>query len=504
MPSRRHPFGWYVAVAGLVALAGLGFVFRQGIGRFVARRAIAYFAPRAGLTVAFDSISGDIYTGPTFHRLRLSFNGDSLSCRRFQFSYDPLGFVGGRVPLSEANIVEPELHLALPRPAMPAGAGRPASFPRLNLKRLTIGSARVFVNGEKRVDSLDVELGAVSQPERLRAELVKASALLTSERLRLKNLSAVCVLTPDTLALERMTAITAMSRVSGDLKFALDGTSLTTRMENLSVDLGEFTPYPGRVRAKGRFQSREPGGRSRKAELEYEATGLVLGTVELPDVRGSLSLEDSSLAVRLAGESDELGEFSLAGNLDLVRQTYAGSATMAGVRVRRLAGALPDVRLDGRVGFSGRGAESLEVELHASVADLEVDSLLLSGAYRGGRVEVERLETRGGSGRVFLGGFYDRGSFAVQGFLDSADLGLIEPFAGVRVAGRAGGVFSASGSLDSLVLSGGIRLTEFAAGPVSFERGLAEFDLTATGRFTGHAVVGCENAAAGNTRLTAA
>ncbi len=502
--TRRRGRGWLIVLAVVIVLSGVLSLFRQAVGRFLLDRTLTVLARSTGARVEYERLSGDVYATPRFENVTVVFNGDSIKAQELVFSYDPFGFLRGRIPISEVDIIRPHLFLSTRQP-VPSDSGKEEAavpeFPRLSLKQLRITGGVLEYDGVPRVDSLDLVLSLESGPEEVGARLRSASGRLVQEEIAVKDISAGCRLTGDSLVLSDLMVFTRSSRVEGSFQLALDGTGMKAQVDELSVNLSEFFDVPGFVRANG-SAGIQNGVRS--GELNYVAEGLRLAGVELPAFKGKLVLDDPDLRVEAAGGDIATGSLRLSGSLNIERLSYHGEAFLRQVAANRFRPDVPVAAFDADVKFRGWGIDSILVELEARVPELGIDSLTASGGFRAGAVSIDGLELRGPSGWLWLSGSYHDGLVQAECVLDSFDIGPAGRLAGMEAGGRLSGLLRVARNRDSLYAAGGLRAYGLSLSGAKVERAIAEFDLGIGERISGRLVVGGEEIRAGGFELDAA
>ncbi|UCG42896.1 MAG: translocation/assembly module TamB domain-containing protein [candidate division WOR-3 bacterium] len=493
--KNRRRTGWWIALAVLVVLFLLVLVSRQGIGRYVINRALERVGSSMNVRISYAKLTGDIYSRPTFEGLAVAMNGDSLSVAELTFGYDLFGMVRGRFAFSQVSIEEPRLFLvSKERREEPDTARRVPKFPRATVKRLLLRGGQVWLDNELRVDSLDVELALNSAPEVLRAMLYSAAGTAVREKLTLTGLTARCRVTGDSVVLDGLEAATRSSRLTGDVALTIDGKSISGELDDLRVELAEFTDQSGRIRVQG-SAALEDGSRS--ADVDYAAEGLVLSGFELPRLVGSVDLEGSVAELEVYGRDPERGGFSFDGTVNTEDISFLGEMRLDSIALRLVDSSLPDLMLDAELVVGGRKTDSVGASVRARIRrgpDRKVaeDSVELVAQYRAGRIDVEKLEVRGDDGMVWADGWYKDGFLQADFVLDSFDLELAGLFAKAKLGGRATGMCRAKGDIDSVDVSGGFRVAGFMTNGFSIEDGLLELDLVVGQRLEGRLVAGGE------------
>jgi autotransporter translocation and assembly factor TamB len=499
MPSRlrtkRRRIGWWIALGALVVLVALVLVFRQGIGRYVINRALERVAGSMNIRISYARLTGDIYSRPRFESLSVLMNGDSLKVAEFAFRYDLIGMIRGRFAFSEVGIEEPRLFLvSKERTDEPDTARGMPKFPRATVQRLLLSGGQVWLDNELRADSLDIELALNSTPEVLTAMLYQAAGTAVREKVTLTELTARCRVTGDSVMLDGLEARTRNSRLTGDLALTVDGNSISGELDDLRVDLAEFTDQTGRVQVQG-SAALEDG--SRRADVDYQADGLVVSGFELPRLIGTVDLKDSIAQIEVYGNDTVRGGFRFDGTVNTEDISYLGEMKLDSIVLRRVDPSLPDLRLDAELVVGGRKTDSVGTRVRARIrrgldGNITEDSVGLIAQYLGGRIDVEKLEIRGDDGRVWADGWYKDGFLEADIVLDSFDLGLAGLFAKTELGGRATGMCRARGDIDSVDLGGGFRVAGFMTKGFSIENGLLEVDLVVGQRLDGRLVAGGE------------
>jgi autotransporter translocation and assembly factor TamB len=476
-------------------------LFMQHIGRFAIGRALALAGRALHARISCELIEGDPFGSPAVRGLKVVIGPDSLLADRVSLSYNPLGMLRGRFSLSGVDVVNPRLYVSSKRPqrtgghdsaSCPLKRSGPGSFPRLAIGRFRLTQGAVFLDTVRRVDSVNLSLWLVSGRSDVRVGLQEASAWLTRERVAVRQLAADARLTTDSLALTDLVLMTRESRLQGGLRLAFDSSSIAAQLDNVTVSLGEFTHLPGRVQARGSAGARK--GRV-SAQFDYAAQDLVLRELTLPRIAGRLALTDSVLAFSASGRSEALGGFDIDVQLDLRDTGFSGSMALERVAVRRVEPSLPDYRLDASVEFGGRSTDSVGARVGARISELGIDSLLVSGRYQAGRVDIDRLQLRGPAGRLRADGWYDASEVRVRCVIESLDLVYLGRLTGQPLSGTLAGMAEASGKGDSWNLSGGLRAKDLAYGGASAVRSVADFDLSLGRSLSGRIAVGAESVA---------
>ena len=492
MSSSKRRRGWLVVLGVVLVVLVAGVVFRQGLGRFLVRSALDVAARRYGFEASYDSITGDLYHRPALHGVRLALDGDSVRVARLELTYNPLGLLSGRIPVSTVTIDRPEVFVRGERE--PVGDKEPGAklrFPRTNVRELVIADGRVFLGDTLAVDSIGIRAAFGSSPSALAGELEDLSARVGWQDISVGGISARFRLTPDSVEVKGLEVRTDRSLVSGDVAATLDGKGIRATLENLRVDLAEFTDAEGTVVGSG---TAGIGDTSRFAELDLAASGVRVSSFELPAVSCVAGLEGSRAELVVAGNDPRFGEFMLEGHVDLDSLDVGGTARLDGARLRALDEHLPDEAVTAEVAFGGRAPDSLWFRLGASVPGLGADSIRVRGSYAAGDFVLDRAEIEGSIGRLWADGSY-RGDRIEGGLLlDGFDVSVLAGFARARVEGRVTGVASFGGVPDSLALAGGLRAEDIVISTVEAKRAVLEFDVAVKEGLTGRFVLGGEEA----------
>ncbi len=506
MRSSRRARGCLTALGVVVVLALALLLLRQPLGRLAVHLGLGYLARNYGVQVSYDELQGDIFSSPRFRELKVLLGRDSLTARELVFSYDLIGLVRGRFSLSEVDVDGLTVYLGtgpVDTTGTPEDTARgPLRYPRASLGRLTLTGGRLFLNDTLRVDSLAVRLGMVSSSEQLVVLLDDARLVLPREQVKVNRLTARCRMTPDSLVVSRLELATPASRLKGSMAMEFDSTGIAAVVDSLSLDLAEFTGFPGRVRAAGSggFEGGRPTGR-----LDYRADGLRFAHLELPPIQGDAGLKDGRLAFSLAGSDELLGRFSVEGEVGIEDLVFRGRAELRNTSVSAIGPGLPDIRVQVDIGLSGRGADSVEVTAEGQVPALGIESLSVAGRYLRGDVEVSECEIRQPGGWLWVSGAYRAGRVVGRCAVDGFDLSLLDR-AGLAegVGGRLEGVFNVAGNADSITAAGGLRVTGLRVGDIEVARAVAEFDLGVGERISGRLVLGGEQVGNGALALEAA
>ncbi|HDQ99415.1 MAG TPA: hypothetical protein ENN51_03920 [candidate division WOR-3 bacterium] len=514
MPSKpaRRGRGCLVTLLVLLLAAGAGFLLRQPIARFAVNVAVGYLARSLDARVEYESIEGDIFSHPTVVGLRVHLNGDSLRVGRVTMRYAPLGFLFGRIPVSELEVVRPELFFAaLPGPdTAPPAEDRPVSLPRLELDRLTIEDGRIYLADTLRVDSLELVASGRSTPQSAVVELLTLRAVATREELGLRRLSARARLTPRTLVLEELDLRTDRSQLRGEARFAFENGGVHLELERLTLDLAELTGplelSPGEV--QGMFRARGEAGLGadrRTARLDFSTAALGFEGVRLPDLTGNLRFDDPVLRLDVSGRDSALGEFVLDGSLNRENLRFSVRGRFRGIRAAGFDPTLPDLVLDADLSATGTGLERVEADIGGRVPGLGIDTFRLAGGRDRDRVEVTRFDATGRSGRVQASGSWSAGG-RVRGeaLFTDLDVGPFVQLAGVTAAGRLSGLLQAEGTADSLAVAGGLRLREFEFDDLHLGAAVFHADAVVGRGLHGRVAVGAEEIRWGEMEVSAA
>ena len=377
-------------------------------------------------------------------------------------TYDPVAsYVHRCFSASSASAVEPRFFISSKRPGQGrSGTGR-SQYPPIRIGQLRLSGGSALIDTAVRLDSVELVLNLVSTSEQMQVQLSEVRARMYREHVSLKSLSGGARLTPDSLIVTDLVAMTKGSSLRAGLKMAFQPNALAVQLENLSVSLAEFTPVPGRLRLKGtaKLEKNQASG-----SVQGAVDGLVWQTIELPTISGKLGLQDSVVEAMMAGADPGLGSANVTGRLDLRKLDFSGSAQLAGIRVRRLNPALPDVRVDADVEVSGRGFDSIAATVNARIPDLDISTLTAAGSYTSGRgtgaggrgsgngerIAVEWFELSGPVGVVSGRGTWQHGRVQAEVQMDSFDLGLLAKLESLPAQGRASGSLSLAGTAETL------------------------------------------------------
>ncbi|MFO7675433.1 MAG: translocation/assembly module TamB domain-containing protein [bacterium] len=504
-----------MALAVLLFAAGLVVVLRQPVARFGVEIAARLLARSLNGRVEYERIEGDIFSNPTVVGLRIHLNGDSLRAERLTLRYAPFGFLFGRIPVLELNLVRPEVFISQrPVPVsavVPADTARPRPFqlPRLSLDRLTVLDGRVYLNDTLRVDSIGLSASVRSNRASARFDLATMRAVAVREEVALRAASARGRLTPRTLLVDQLDVRTDRSRLAGTARFALDSGVVTLELASLAVDLAELSGplaiEPGVL--SGTFRARGKAGfgaASRSAELSYTVDSPAFGTMRLPDLAGTVRLDDPVLYLVVAGTDSVLGEFAIDGSLDYRRLAYRARARLRAVRLAGWDPKLPDIALDADLAVAGSGFDSVELDGGGRVTALGIDTFRIVGRRSGGRVDISRFDASGPSGRLQAAGTWGPAS-RVSGelVLEDVDIAPFARLAGFEATGRLKGLIHGGGTLDSVEVSGGVRLESFATGDVVIGAAVLELDIAVGRELHGRLAVGAEDLRIGQQQVDA-
>lgn len=512
--SSRRGRGCLILLLVVVLLAGLVAVLRQPLGRLGVELAVRLLTRNMSGRVEYERIEGDLFSHPTVVGLRVYLNGDSLRVERVSMRYAPLGFLAGRIPISEVELVRPEFFFAdLPAFHGTVGdTGEPGPFnlPRLNLRRLVVQDARFFLRDTLRVDSLNLVASGRSDRTSARIELERLQGLAVQEGLALRAATARCRLNQRVLLLDQLDVRTDRSRLSGSARLAFDNGAVAMELSNLEVDLGEFAGFldaggaaPGGVfRARGSASLGELG---LKAELDYTLQRPEFGAVRLPNLSGALRLDQTLLRLSVSGSDEMLGSFSASGTFDYEQLSYQARAELRRIRVAGFDPSLPDITLDADLTVAGTAFDPIQLEAGGRLPELGIDTFRLAGRRAGRRVEVTRFAAQGRSGRIQAAGSW-RTDGRVQGecLFEEFDIAPFARLAGVEATGTLRGLVQASGTVDSVAVSGGVRIDGFTQGDLVIGAGVVELDVTVGRELQGRLVVGAERIQWGEQSLDAA
>jgi autotransporter translocation and assembly factor TamB len=512
--AARFP-GCLLTLVIFVLLAGLVVILRQPVGRLGLELVAGQLARSLHAQVEYERIDGDIFGSPTVVGLRVVLNGDSLRVARLAVRYSPFGFLFGRIPVSALEFVRPEVFIAQrPGPdstAVQADTARPRAFqlPRLSLDRLTVLDGRVYLDDTLRFDSIGLSASVRSNRASARFDLAAMRAVAVREEVALRGASARGRLTTRTLLIDQLDVRTDRSRLVGSARLALDSGVVALEFTSLAVDLvelgGPLALDPGVLR--GTFRARGKAGigaASRSAELSYTVDRPAFGTMRLPDLAGTVRLDDPVLHLVVAGNDSALGEFAIDGSLDYRRLVYRARARLRAVRIAGLGPTLPDIAMDVDLAVAGTGLDSIELDGGGRVTALGIDTFRIVGSRSGGRVDVSRFDASGPSGRIQATATWGP-SDRVGGELVLEDVN-IAPFArlaGLEATGRLKGLVHGGGTLDSVEVSGGVRLDGFAAGDAVIDVAVLELDVAVGRELHGRLAVGAERAGWGGQSVDA-
>jgi autotransporter translocation and assembly factor TamB len=165
----------------------------------------------------------------------------------------------------------------------------------------------------------------------------------------------------------------------------------------------------------------------------------------------------------------------VTGRLDLRKLDFSGSAQLAGIAVRRLDSALPDVKVDADLEVSGRGLDSVAATVTARIPDFDIDRLAVAGFYMRARerIAIEQFELGGPVGVVSGHGTWQHGRVQAEVQMDSFDLGLLAkllgtvPMRGQSPQGRATGSLSLAGTAETLDAVSELSVTDLGIAGVS-------------------------------------
>jgi len=489
----RLLFGLLVALAApiiVVLLLAVLILSVPSVGRYVLGAALVRAAPRAGLKVTLGRIEGNIMGSITFTDLKAVLGPDSLKVRKLSLTYDPLASIVHRsFSTSVATAVEPRLFVSSVRPASGPRDGDRHTYPPIRIGQLRVLDGSVYVDAVERVDSVDLDLSLASEPAQLQTRVSDVRARFPRERVWLKDLAGNARLTPDSLVVTGLTAKTAASSLRAGLKMAFQPNSLVLQLESLSVALPELTPFPGRIKLNGaaRLDQNQPSG-----SVRFGAEGLAWRKIELPTISGRLGLDDSVVQVTMAGADSQLGSADLAGRVDLRKLDYSVSARLTGIRARQLHSALPEARADAEIEVSGRGLDSVAVDVTVRAPDFDIDRLWVTGVYRraGQLVAVDSFELSGPIGNATGHGSWQGRRIEGEVRMDSFDLGQLARFELLQVQGRAAGNLSLAGTMETLDVVSGLSVTGLEVARVSAARAHVAIAAALGREFSGQVRVG--------------
>ena len=480
----RVLFGILIALAApivVVLVLAVLILSVPPVGRYALSQALIRGGPRVGIVVRFGRIEGNIMRSITFTDLVAKFGPDSLKVRKLSLTYDPVASILHRsFSASSAAAVEPRLFISSRRPESGRRGTSRTQYPPIRIGQFRLSGGSAYLDTAERLDSVDLTLNLVSEPSQLLAQVFDVRAHLHRERVSLADLRGGARLTPDSLIVTDFVAMTAASSVRAGLKMAFHPNTLVVQLESLSINLPEFTPFPGLLRLKGtaKLEKNQASG-----SVQFGAKGLAWRAIELPTISGNLEFKDSIVQMILSGADTALGSSEASGRLDLRKFDFSGSAHLTGVRVRRLHSALPEVRVDADLEVSGRGFDSVAANVTARAPDLDIERLTVSGSYLGAgqRIAVEQFELAGPIGAVTGHGTWQGRTVQSEFRMDNLDLGLVARFESLPVQGRVSGSISLAGTAETLDATGDLSVSGLSVAGVSAASASTNF-VVAIGR----------------------
>ncbi len=497
-----------VVIAGLLGVIVLGAVllscFRQQIARLVADAAVHYVGHLLSVKITYRRFSGNLLRTPRFEDVGVVFGKDSVKASEITFSYDPLGFLRGSVPISEVEIRNPTVFIhtqsrAGDRERTSKTGWRIGRYPRWYLRRLHLDGGMLFMDNELRLESLALNVRAHSRVDLLKAELRGGRGKFVRENISLQEMHADLIMTADSLVLEQLGGSTSGSNVVGRLSINLSRQELTVVLDSVVIDLAEFVSIPGRIGIKG---SGTKGAVRLEAEGNYVIEGLRPANVCLPRIAGKLSLCDKGIVFEAAGADSELGSLEARGTFELKERRYSVELKVTGMKLSAIRPSFAPVRMTFDLQARGYGGDSVAFWAGAQVPEVGVETLLVSGRYFRNRFGLKQLELRGGVGRLTVSGEVELGGLGSKIFLlsipacsvkaDSFDLGLIAGLWCIPVAGTLRGILSGAGTVDSFALQGSMRASGVKLFGLGITSALAEVDVTVNSGLRGRLVLGAE------------
>lgn len=478
MPSRR--IRGLVPLFAVLAVVVSLLLFRQPLGRFVLGRVLAALGRALNGSVSCSRIAGDIFARPQLYELRVVSGSDSIKAESVKLDYDLLGMLRGRFSFREVLVSGLRVYLATQRAATqgtkPPGRIR---LPRAAIERLCISQAQVVLDSQVLVDSLGLELNVYSRPRLLQAELDSFTAVFAPKKLAVRRMRARLELTPDTLRLIGFELATPASVLTGDLKLGLNDNGLSLRVSELRASLPELLNQPGwfRFHGEGRIQDK-----TRSASGRYAATELLLGQVTLPEITGHLRLQNNTVELSAAGADTALGEFDLAGRVDIKTLAFAVEAKLRNLALRRLINDLPNVRLGARVVASGQGIDSIDCTIAASASELGVESLRAAVNWRRAvnrqQLRVEEFAIAGPLGQLAGNGQWQDGRVQASVRFDRLDAGLLGNILAVPASGQFDGELTMLVGESSTRAFGDVTASGLTVARVTVAHARAALDLS--------------------------
>ncbi|MGQ9678257.1 MAG: hypothetical protein ACUVUD_03135, partial [bacterium] len=485
-----------IVVMGCFALVVLLVtVFRQEIGRLVLKRTLQALGKGINGQITYRDITGDIFSKPKVTELKITFNSDSVLVKELRVRYDIFSLLAGRVVLQNVYLKTVGVYLALESNAgeFPAAVG--IHLPNVIVRQLKIEDGAVYLRGQKRVDSIGLNLRLLARGEFAVLNLDSAQLKLVKEHLMLCRVGARVELTPDLLTVSEVEAMTKTSRLRGKVVVSLKSREIEAEVSELSVNLDEIFGVPGRVWFQGRWGSEnersEAGGK-------WVAEGWKWKSINLPRITGSFELEDSVFQLKCVGGERQLGRFALQGEINLRRFNFSATVEVESMAVELLAPEFPESRLSAqflargvlgslvRFQKGGEGFDSVNLLVQGKVGGLGIDTIVAVAGYQRGNVQLRSLTVRGPVGNFNFIGVARKGLVKARCELENFDLNLAGRMLNVEVRGRADGKLTTFWENDSWGASGMVRFDGFSLNQVEVTKGLVVIELNGSGPLRGN------------------
>lgn len=484
---------WWIVIAGVVALL-LVTLFRQEIGRLVLKRTLQVLGKGINGQITYHEISGDIFSAPRITNLKITFSSDSVLVKELRVQYDILSLLVGRIVLQNVYLNTVGVYLALKSGVGELPAAGSIRLPNVAVRQLKIEGGSVYLQEQKRVDSLRLNLRFSARGEVALLNIDSAQFQIVEERLTLRHLGALVELTSDSLKISEVKAMTATSRVRGMVVVGLRSRVIEAEVAELSVNLTEFFGLPGRVW----FQGKGGMGTGRgEAEGKWLAEGLKWEKIYLPRISGEFNLRDSIFHLTLAGSDPQFGRVALQGEIDFRRFDFSATVKVDSVAAAFFAPMLPEFRLSAEVLARGvlgsfarsredrEGIDSVSLLIKGKIAELGVDMINAVVDYQAGNVQLRGLTVRGPVGKLSFVGVARKGLLKARCEMENFDLNLASRMLNVEGGGRADGELTIFLEKDSWGLSGMVRFDGFSLRQVEITNGLVVAELNGSGPLLG-------------------
>ncbi len=476
-------------------LFGCLYIFRQQIAKIVLKRTVASLSRAISGEVSYKTIQGDIFSHPRITGLRIIVQSDTVLIDTLQVKYDLIALFQQRILLLNVRIVEPDIRIghATPKQAVTQERTR-LRFPRLSLRHLQVINGKIILIGVKRIDSLGLNLSLFSSGPMLKLQLDSAWCRLVKEGLVIRQASGQATIRNDSLTLTGVQIFTDFSRVAGGLNLDLRTGNLAVDSVEMSVDIEELVPIPGRVwlQGKGKF------GQETRMQANCQVAGLSYNQVKLPGFSGRFTLIDSALLLRLSGANETLGSFAIDAGLNLTDFLFNARIALDSVPVNKFASGLPEFSLwatvlaEGRLGTLAQllkmpgekiKEDSIYLLFSGNAKELGIDTLYATVTYQARRAELRELVLYGPIGEFQFRGVARKGLIAATSKMADFDLAVAGRFFSLPMTGRADGSIKVAGAGDSWEFAALVRVNGFSVEGIEVSNGLIQADLAGSGFF---------------------